>query len=86
MMLKNRAKISAETTAIVMIKILYLTTVLNMPYELKYKVTTQSLKTELKSTANPFLIGFVPLCKTATFVNQIQHFIWNCLYKYLSFY
>lgn len=57
-----------------------------MPQESKYKGTTQSLKTELKSTANPFLIGFVPMCKTATFVNQIQHLIWNCLYKYLSFY
>ena len=60
--------------------------VLSMLQESKYKGTTQSLKIELKSTANPFLIGFVPMRKTATFVNQIQHFIWNCLHKYLSFY
>ena len=60
--------------------------VLSMLQESKYKGTTQRLKIELKSTANPFLIGFVPMRKTATFVNQIQNPIWNCLYKYLSLY
>ena len=60
--------------------------VLSMLQESKYKGTTQSLKIELKSTANPFLIGFVPISKTATFVNQIQNHIWNFLYKYLSLY
>ena len=60
--------------------------VLSMLQESKYKGTTQSLKIELKSTANPFLIGFVPMRKTATFVNQIQNPIWNFLYKYLNLY
>ena len=70
----------------VAINIQYFLSVFSMLFKSKDKGTIQSLKRELKLNSNLFLIGFVPMLKTATFVIQNQHPLWNCSLKYLSFY